>query len=188
MPAPENLSVSKQNQIDYHDDGSYAADAETALIPAYTAVDKYIDQKNIAVCFDDDETCITNYAIMLRFDFGWAYFVLLGSWITKKEPAFIPTQNFYNYAQSKGMNNFIITAREEKYRKNSEAELNNAGYSNYTLIMCPNGGVPDTAAWKKQMRDKIEVEGYKIIANVGDHDSDLQGGDYLQVKLPNTFY
>ena len=46
-----------------------------------------------------------------------------------------------------------------------------------------------TVPYKSGERAKIEQRGYRIIANVGDQESDLQGGHADRAfKLPNPFY
>lgn len=43
--------------------------------------------------------------------------------------------------------------------------------------------------YKSGERAEIEADGYRIIANVGDQESDLQGGHADRAfKLPNPFY
>ncbi len=51
----------------------------------------------------------------------------------------------------------------------------------------PRGG--SAATFKAPARKKLEDEGYKILVNIGDQESDLNGGFAENaLKLPNPFY
>jgi len=68
--------------------------------------------------------------------------------------------------------------------------LEREGYGGWAgLALKPAGSTLTTVAYKSGARAAIEQQGYRIVANIGDQYSDLQGGyaDNAQ-KLPNPTY
>jgi predicted secreted acid phosphatase len=86
---------------------------------------------------------------------------------------------------------FFITGRREKERPATIKNLKAAGYDGWAgLVFRPDAAFNMTTAdYKSGERAKIVEQGYTIIANVGDQQSDLAGG-YAEraYKLPNPFY
>lgn len=115
-----------------------------------------------------------------------------------------PTLDLFRAAQASGVAVFFITGRKKdaaicnKNEKTDKGEgcvtmknLRKAGYRGWTaLIMRPlDSNLPSAADFKAPQRAKIEGNGYTIIANVGDQQSDLSGGHAERsFKLPNPFY
>jgi len=85
---------------------------------------------------------------------------------------------------------FFITGRREGERAWTERNLSNAGYSGWeALVMKPETLDATAAAYKAAARADIESNGFTIVANVGDQQSDLDGGHAERsFKLPNPFY
>ncbi len=117
---------------------------------------------------------------------------------TGKATAIGPTLGLFKVARSIGVSVFFITGRHEMERAATARNLLRAGYVDahgrkgwIDLKMEPNGTkkLDFTADFKAPQRAKIESSGYDIIANVGDQQSDLDGG-YAErtFKLPNPFY
>jgi hypothetical protein len=116
------------------------------------------------------------------------------------------TLKLFNLAKAKNIAVFFITGRVEcvdsqkcgdqpgelTSRQDTEKNLRQAGYSDWTdLILKPDKRVKDESVqkFKTNSRKEIETRGYRIIANVGDQYSDLNGGSAERVfKLPNPFY
>ena len=86
------------------------------------------------------------------------------------------------------MEAFFITGRPDLVRAPTESNLQAVGYDQgYTLITKPSG--VDTIPYKSGERAKIEQQGFEILVNVGDQDSDLAGGHARRAfKLPNPMY
>jgi acid phosphatase len=102
-----------------------------------------------------------------------------------------PTMDVYNTAKDSGAAIFFITGRQESQRAATERNLAAVGYRGYTeLIMEPAGAHYISAAdFKAPQRQKIEQDGYTVIANMGDQPSDLDGGFAERTfLLPNPFY
>ena len=66
--------------------------------------------------------------------------------------------------------------------------LRKVGFDGWQELVLKPGGI-GTLDYKAGERKRIEGEGYDIVVNVGDQESDLDGG-YADrgFKLPNPFY
>ena len=73
----------------------------------------------------------------------------------------------------------------------TELNLHQAGYTGYTDIYLPNASELSlsSAEYKTKIRQQLTDEGYDIILNIGDQDSDFAGGyaDHID-KIPNYLY
>jgi hypothetical protein len=142
-----------------------------------------------AVVFDIDETSLSNYTAIEKDNFTFG---------TNSQheatdeigTAIQPTLDLFNLAKKKGYATFLITGRRENVRTPTAENLAREGFTGYTqLILRPVDSAGSTIAYKSGERAKIEDQGYKIVANVGDQYSDLAGGHSQVVfKLPNPFY
>jgi acid phosphatase len=201
---PANLGQLKRQLINYKCFGDYARDVARAL----AAAKAYVEQRAGAVprpalVLDIDETSLSNWEQMFANDFGY---LAAGScdllpsgpcgavaWDTSmRATAITPTLDLFNAAKAKGVAVFFITGRIEGIveRAATEGNLANAGYLRWNnLYMRPDQQYANVQAFKTAMRHDIEAAGYKIIANVGDQQSDLAGG-YAErtFKVPNPFY
>ena len=154
-----------------------------------------------ALVLDIDETSLSNWAVMVHNDF--AYFregdcdlsahsaCGQAAWeASEAAPAIAPTRDLFDLAKARGVAVFFVTGRGEGERAITEANLRKAGYDGWTgLFMRPpeSRGLMET--YKSAARAKIEALGYRIIANVGDQQSDLALGHAERAfKLPNPFY
>jgi hypothetical protein len=194
----------------YHDSGQYEADLEQAVGHArsslghqlrrlrrspgpgqYSECRKPKQRKGChgvkpAIVLDIDETSLSNYAGLSATGFSAAGLVRGAA--TGGDPAIQPTLDLYRYARSKGLEAFFITGRPDALRGVADQNLQSVGYDQgYTLIMKPSG--IDTIPYKSGARANIEQQGFEILINVGDQDSDLAGGHARRAfKLPNPMY
>jgi len=85
---------------------------------------------------------------------------------------------------------FILTGRRERDRAGTVANLKAAGYAVYAgLCLKDDNSHETTGAFKLAWRRKLAAEGYTLIANIGDQDSDFAGGGAEKdFKLPDPFY
>jgi HAD superfamily, subfamily IIIB (Acid phosphatase) len=157
-----------------------------------------------ALVLDIDETSLSNWAVMYHNDF--AYFrdgdcdlsssraCGQAAWEkTAAAPAIAPTLALFDAAKAQGVAVFFVTGRREsaEERTATEANLHNAGYDGWAelLMQLPGSRGASVAVYKSGARAKIEAQGYHIIANVGDQQSDLAlGHAERRFKLPNPFY
>jgi predicted secreted acid phosphatase len=127
---------------------------------------------------------------MRAMDFGdtpeaWAAFVAKGD-----APVIEPVREVYRTARRLGVAVIFITSRKEKDRTGTEKNLRAAGVGEYErLILQPDDSKDTSARFKTAARAKLAAEGYVIIANIGDQESDLSGGFAERTfKLPDPFY
>jgi acid phosphatase len=157
-----------------------------------------------ALVLDIDETSLSNWAVMVHNDF--AYFRdgdcdlnaprACGEAAWEKSgaaPALAPTLALFNAAKAEGVAVFFVTGRRETAEESAATETNlrKAGYDGWAGLFMrpPDSHESSTAVFKAGARAKIEAQGYHIIANVGDQQSDLSGGHAERsFKLPNPFY
>ncbi|HKB57027.1 MAG TPA: HAD family acid phosphatase, partial [Lacunisphaera sp.] len=137
-----------------------------------------------------DETTLSNLSHILDNDFSYVPKTWDG-WVAEgRAPAIIPVQAVYETVVRAKVDVFFITGRRERDRPGTERNLREVGYETWTKIFFkPNDFTETTRAFKIDMRRKLMADGYIIIANIGDQDSDLAGG-YAEryFKLPNPFY
>ena len=200
---PLNLGELKLQFFDYKCFGDY--DREVARVLA--AAQAYVQQrakevKKPALVLDIDETSLSNWMNIKADDFG---FIKGGTcdrlpdgpcgfdeWILKfMAPAIKPALNLFNAATAKGVAVFFITGRVDRERQATLWNLDRAGYEGWAkLITRPDNDTrPSIQPFKAEERSKIAAAGYTIIANVGDQQSDLDGGfAECPFKVPNPFY
>jgi len=199
--APQNLGLLKTELIAYHD-RTYATD----LAAVTTEAERYVvarapHAKNPALVLDIDETALSNWDQLVANDFG--YFPEGGCDFLPKGPcgalkwdelgratAIAPTLHLFDAARAAGVKVFFITGRREGEREWTERNLSSAGYSGWqALVMKPATLHATAAAYKAAARADIEANGFTIVANVGDQQSDLDGAHAERTfKLPNPFY
>jgi len=142
-----------------------------------------------AIVFDVDETTLSNYTAIVadNFTFGTNS---QNEAQNEVGTAIVPSRDLFELAQRKGIATFFITGRRENTRMHTAHNLEREGYTDYTeLVLKPDGFTGTTVAYKAGARDRIEDQGYRIVANVGDQYSDLAGGhSRVAFKLPNPFY
>ena len=146
----------------------------------------------LALVLDIDETTLSNYEELTGADFA-SDSAKLNAWIEEgKAPAIAGTLRLYKEAQRLGVHVFFLTGRPESQRDITEKNLRAAGYDNWQqLILRQKGEENATAqAYKSKARAGIVADGYRIILNVGDQWSDLQGKPMAEysVKYPDPYY
>lgn len=193
---PLNLSTAKAAVVRYHDSGEYAREladvASQARIWIETRVASRRPGERLAVVFDIDETVLSNYGHMRAEDFGYKS-EIWAAWVAKGEaPAIEPVREVFLTARRLGVPVVFITGRREpRDRAGTEANLARQGMGDYArLMMTPQDGRSlSNAERKTAMRRTLVEEGFTIIANLGDQQSDLAGGFAERgFKLPGPFY
>jgi acid phosphatase len=200
---PANLGLLKNELHSYHGYGGYDRElaAVDALAPAFVA-GHLAGVKKAAIVLDIDETSLTNWPEIAADDFGY----ISGgpcdalpkgpcgasAWeLSAKAAPIVPTLALFQALRAKGVAVFFITGRDESERAATETNLHAAGYTGWAKLVMRAAGSHTTLAsdYKAPARAAIEADGYTILANIGDQDSDLAGGHALQgFKLPNPFY
>lgn len=202
---PHNLGQLKAELYAYQNSGAY----ERALVAAEAPITRWLQQRapqvttaTPALVLDIDETSLSNWPQLAANDFAYIPDAECKSlpqgpcgsraWnaMAKAQPI-APTLALFNEAKRLGIKIFFITGRRNSERVVTAENLRNAGYEGYErLVMKPDElNVKSAADYKSAARARIDAEGYDIIANVGDQESDLDGGYAEKLfKLPNPFY
>ena len=153
-----------------------------------------------AIVLDIDETSLSNWPAY-RMN-GWSRITAgpcdldhgpcgIRAWqgmATSK--ALAPTLELARRAEALGVAVFFITGRPPELREATERNLRQEGYRPTAIILLPEGRTFESAAdFKAPERRKLAEQGYTIIVNMGDQESDLRGG-YAEktFKLPNPVY
>jgi phosphoglycolate phosphatase-like HAD superfamily hydrolase len=198
----------------YHDGGQYDSDLSTVDTQARTFMlrqAKALRQKRkrrcsgqgtkkksraaascaplkLAIVLDIDETSLSNYQQLNLNNFANASAALAVAAVTGSSPAIAPTLDLYRQARAAGISVFAITGRPSAIEAQTRQNLNVAGYTDLAGIFFKPGSEP-VIPFKSGQRAALEGQGYRIVANVGDQESDLAGAHAdRSFKLPNPFY
>jgi len=198
-PTP-NLGKWKTRLIAYHNcsghQGCYTADldrqSDLAILILRHRVARTVPGEKLALVLDIDETALSNWDEEMQDDFGYIS-KDWNDWVNKKEaPAIGGTLRLYKEAVALKVDVFFITGRSESQQDATAANLKSAGYDHWAGLAL-RGAHPkeqSVTEYKSEERKKIVDAGYRIILNVGDQMSDLNGNPQAErsVKLPNPFY
>jgi predicted secreted acid phosphatase len=153
-----------------------------------------------AIVLDIDETSLSNWPAY-RIN-GWSRITAgpcdldhgpcgIRAWqAMAASKALAPTLELARRAEALGVAVFFITGRPPGLRDATERNLRQEGYRPAAVILLPEGATFESAAdFKAPERRKLAEQGYTIILNMGDQESDLRGG-YAEktFKLPNPVY
>lgn len=155
-----------------------------------------------AVVFDIDETALSNLRWLRANDWG---LIVDGTcsleprqpcgfyaWAERVESAtpVRPILALAKRAAEIGAATFFITGRRERARAATERALAAAGYAPTGVVLQPEDlRVRGAAEFKAPERARIAASGHTVVANIGDQQSDLDGGHAERTfLLPNPFY
>ena len=141
-----------------------------------------------ALVLDLDETALSNYIDTWGDpdggDAGQAGPAMFG-----QSTAMAPILDLYGKARARGVAVFFITARPGIIELATRDNLERVGYGAYEGLSFKNDLAATKDAYKSAQRAAVEARGYRIILNVGDQQTDLDGGHAERAfKLPNPFY
>jgi predicted secreted acid phosphatase len=195
----------------YHDGGQYASDlssvdsqAQSFMLRQAKAVRQKSKRKcnakrkknkkakcaapKLAITLDIDETSLSNYTQLEANNFSNAPTALTLAAVSGTSPAIAPTLSLYHAARAAGISVFAITGRPALVETVTRQNLSNAGYTDLQgIFFKPSSDA--VVPFKSGQRAALEQQGYRIIENVGDQESDLAGGHAdRSFKLPNPFY
>ena len=195
---PKNLDTVKASLIKYHDSGEYQNDQAKVIDKAMQYLKTRLESekkkasgKKLAIVLDIDETSLSNYPDMLAMGFGGATQEVNDAEGKGTDPVIAATLELYRYAKSNNVAVFFITGRTERYRAATEKNLLSAGFKNWDgLTLKPENYAEKSAApYKTDARASLEKQGYDIVLNIGDQQSDLAGGHADKTfKLPDPYY
>jgi predicted secreted acid phosphatase len=182
-PAP----ATPEEIVAYRDSGEWRADTARATRRARRVLRRHLDAERPALVLDVDDTSLSTYACMKAAGFDRSQ---AGCGAKRDLPAIPQTLRLYRFARQHGVTVFFITGRPERLRGVTVANLGRAGYSPRRLRMRPDDQpAARRDGWKARTRRAIQRRGYRIVVNLGDQRSDLDGGRALRsFKLPNPMY
>ncbi len=188
-----NLGLAKFEVKAYIDSGQYQHEFDEIVGQAKsyleTNLERYRGQRPTLV-LDIDETSISNMPYLQENDFGyipepWQ------AWVQgDRAQPFASTMELYRWARANDIHVFFVTARPESDREATLRLLNRTGYSDIAgLYLKPLEDKTSSAVYKAAQRRKIPDLGYRVVVNLGDQLTDLDGG-YAEAsfKLPNPMY
>lgn len=197
---PENLGVLKKQLLQYHectDANCYLPQLERQSDLAIKLLDEAVSTRKpgekLAMVLDIDETSLSTWAVQahddlgyIAADFNWCITLHCGK-------AIAGTLRLFKEAEKNSVAVFFITGRPEQQRSDTEANLKSEGYDHWEhLYLRPENHPKDQSVveYKSGERGDIISKGYKLVLNVGDQMSDLNGEPQAEhsVKLPNPFY
>ena len=191
---PQNLAISKQDVIKYHDSGAYDYDITTVANEAYDYLQIRLaqnPQQKLAMVLDIDDTSLNFYDLQKTDDFSSRQDLIIKRLSQSKVPPVKPILDLYNFALKNNVAVFFITGRAETMRSATTATLTNAGYKNWSGLYMrgPKDTGRNTVDYKSSLRKQIIANGYDVVLNIGDQYSDMAGG-YADrsYKLPNPYY
>jgi phosphoglycolate phosphatase-like HAD superfamily hydrolase len=207
MDEPANLDIARYRIADYADcilsAACYWSDLAAQTARAQAELKRLVATRKpgekLALILDIDETSLSSYCEEKREDYGYIGSVY-NQWLVSTEASVpIPgTLALFNQARAAGVAVFFLTGRpgvKGALDDQTEATARNlalAGYKDWQSLILRDESQrdTDTTAYKSAARAKIAADGYRIILNVGDQWSDLNGIPHAEtsVKLPNPFY
>ncbi len=190
---PENLAHVKQKVRKYYNSGQWQKDVEEQYAKALDiAADFKGDRSKTAIVLDIDETALTSYPFLEKVDFAFNGNLFEWSdWVLKAEaPAMKPALNFYKQVKKMGFKVYFVTGRYTSYESLTLKNLKNEGFEDYDgLVHRMPGKYKSTSEYKTDARKDIEKSGLRILLNIGDQQSDLDGGfSQHTLLLPNPVY
>lgn len=192
---PMNLDTLKSTLVQYQKSGQYDRDLASAADHALQYLKQRVAAHDFhgkpAIVLDIDETSLSNYADMVKLNFGGTGQEIAALEDQGHDPAIQPTLNLYRYAKSHGIAVIFLTGRFEEERRQTEMNLKNAGYVSWDQLILRNGNNRHNSAtaYKSSVRQSLEQQGYDILLTMGDQTSDIAGGHADKgIKLPNPYY
>lgn len=145
-----------------------------------------------ALVIDVDDTAVSTYPYLANTGFG-------NRQNREVLPAIPPVLQLATDAHDRGVALFFVTVRLPSRRADTIANLRHVGYPPpREVYLRPTAGpypayMPSPTCthgeFKASVRRHIEEQGFRVLASLGDQDSDLRGGHAEAIfKLPNPLY
>jgi len=192
--APTNFYVYKQSLISYHDSGRYDRDVQAVAKHAMNYIHRRAasGETNLAVVLDIDDTALSTWDRLIKDDFARKNDMFF-QWIkTNSPPPIAPILDLYRKSKALGMKVFFVTGRNPALAAQTKIALAKAGYNDPDGIIyrpVEDNRHASMTPFKSGARRALIEQGFRIVANIGDQESDLAGG-YAErgFKIPNPFY
>lgn len=186
-----NLGVVKKIVQNYYDSNIYEDECRKIIDEAIEHINGLKLPDKATVIFDIDETALSNYEHIKEIDFGYYYDIWL-EWLKKSDAVAIPqTKRFYDYLITRNIYVVFISGRNYDSYEATLKNLTEKGYTKFDSVIVRKDTERNLSAaeFKSAKRKELTLNGYNIIANIGDQSSDLYGGNSgYKIKLPNYLY
>jgi predicted secreted acid phosphatase len=194
--ATEPTGRSAEQINEFYDSGAWNRAIVKQVKKAKAYLKKRTSARNAprkpALVLDIDETALDNYpCFVARGGIPYSGSVNAQCVTAYDAPAIKPVRSLFKRARELKVAVFFVTGRPEPLRDGSLDNLRAAGYKGkIELFMRPVEYEEESAVpAKRASRRAITRRGFKILANVGDQQSDLKGGfSERTYKLPNPIY
>lgn len=202
LAEPPNIGLIKLQVLDYINSGSYDEDIIDVVENAKNYLNKRVtlnrasaNPQKLAIIIDIDETALSNIPTLLRVGFSRKQKYFCPGAFETRDLAIPQVLSLFNQAKALGVSVFFISGRSKKGLSSTIQSLHNVGYKGWAgIYLIPSNyrnkaGKYSIVSFKAQARNKITNDGYVIVLNLGDQNSDFEGGNSGKVfKLPNPFY
>jgi len=199
-PIP-NFGIERFRLADYTDctgsNGCYWADLDAQIRRADEHLTRlaatHKGEPKLALVLDIDETSLSSYCEEKHEDYGFVA-SMFNQWIVSPQASIpIPgTLRLFNHARALGVEVFFLTGRAHEQTDATAKNLETAGYKGWKdlILRQDSEKTTPTTEYKSNARARITAQGYRIILNMGDQWSDLNGPykAEISVKLPNAYY
>lgn len=179
----------------YYQSGRYFQDMENMLHQAKDYLQRQAKENRpnrLAIVLDIDETALSNYQDLERLYFTRNPQALTAAYMLAGAAPISPVLALYEEAINNNVAVFFISERPStpEIVSVTTSNLRKAGFDKWEeLILKPIDNDQSIQEFKTKTRRHIAAQGFDIILNVGDQNSDLHGGfAEVRVKIPNPFY
>ena len=186
-----NLDTAKKRVQNYYENGDFSRACVNVIDNAIKEISNLELENNSTVIFDVDDTALNNYEYTKQIGFGYSH-PLWRDWINSGKATAIPqVKKFYDWLISKNIKVVFITGREAETYDSTRKNLIEQGYTKFDTLIVRSAAEKKlpAAEYKSAKRIELAGKGYKIIACIGDQESDLTGKFVgIKIKLPNFLY
>ena len=176
----------------YYDSGGWSDDIAAVVKRASTALRRDLAARKAPrramIVLDIDETSLFNAPCFEPVDWDLSG---LATCAVQSGGVATPVVRLYNLARHKHVTVAFITGRPDAIASVTKQNLRDQGFDRgYKLVLKPASYTQDSLVpYKSGARATFERQGYTILENVGDQQSDLAGGHARhRYKLPNPVY
>jgi predicted secreted acid phosphatase len=180
---------------DYYQSGRYYKEMEQTLFEAKSYLRRQAKDNRpnqLAIVLDIDETALSNYQDLERLYFTRNPQALTAAYMLAGADPISPVLELYQEAINNNVAVFFVSERPSTPEIMSVTvnNLRKAGFEKWQeVILKPIDNDQSIQDFKTKARKHIAAQGFDIILNVGDQNSDLQGGyAEVKIKIPNPFY
>jgi predicted secreted acid phosphatase len=176
----------------YYDSGRWSKDIAAVVKRASTTLRRDLAARKAPrrpmIVLDIDETSLFNAPCLEPVDWDLSG---LATCAVQAGGVATPVVRLYNLARRKHVTVAFITGRPDAIASVTEQNLRDQGFDRgYKLVLKPASYTQDSVVpYKSGARATFQRQGYTILENVGDQQSDLAGGHARhRYKVPNPVY